>query len=168
MRTWFLAAFMSSIAVLLSCAAGLAQSQEKPLKFEEYKEVVNSVSIKDHTMPLDKFKQALEKPNLVILDLRSDSEYKTGHIKGALNFGADVTNERLDRLVPDKKATVVVYCTNTFMPTRRISLNFACLPQIIALGYPNVFVLEDLWSKDFKEMEKFKTSPLWQTGSLAK
>lgn len=152
----------------LCSAAALAQTPNKPLAFDQYKKAVSNISIKDHTMPLEKFTKLQGKPDLVVLDLRSEREYKEGHIKGALNLGADITAERLKQLVPDKKRTIVIYCTNNFMPTRRISLTFASLPQIVALDYPNVYVLEDLWQKDFKEVDKFKTGPLWQPATVEK
>ncbi|MDQ5937362.1 MAG: hypothetical protein QG574_4721, partial [Cyanobacteriota bacterium erpe_2018_sw_21hr_WHONDRS-SW48-000092_B_bin.40] len=53
-------------------------------------------------------------------------------------------------------------------PSRRISLNNVCLPQIIALGYPNVFVIEEIWHKDFDEISKLKQSNLWEKSEPAK
>jgi hypothetical protein len=53
-------------------------------------------------------------------------------------MGADVTAEALDALVPSKDTVVLVYCTNSLMQTRMVSLTDVVVPQIYALGYENV------------------------------
>ncbi len=168
MRSLLAAAVLSALATLFVGTVGLGQSPDKPLAFDEYKKAVDHVSIKDHTMPINQFRKLHGRPNLVILDLRSEVAYKQGHIKGAINMGADITAQRLKEFIPNKNATVVLYCTNTFMPSRMISLNFASLPQVIALGYPNTFVLEDLWHKSFAESTDFRKGPLWEAPNPAK
>ena len=154
---------------LLASLVGIAsQAQDKgevPLTFGEYKNTVNSVNIKDHTITLEKFEKLRGKPDLVVLDLRSEHEYNQGHIKGALPFGADISKERLEKLVPNKKATIVIYCTNNIFPSRRISLNFASLPQIIDAGYTQSFVLEELYHNGFDAVDEFKKGPFWQEGA---
>jgi hypothetical protein len=57
-------------------------------------------------------------------------------------MGADVTAEALDALVPSKDTVVLVYCTNSLMQTRMVSLTDVVVPQIYALGYENVYMLE--------------------------
>ena len=104
------------------------------------------------------------------MDLRSQKAYEKGHIKGALHLGADITEERLQQLVPDKKATILTYCQNTLgPPSRMMSLTDICLPQIIVLGYPNTFVLKrPSWlppeSTDNQYYESVFGS-LWEAGS---
>jgi hypothetical protein len=139
-----------------------------PVSFDEYKNTVSKIDWKKRVIPFDQFQQDCQKPGVIILDLRSEAEYKQGHIRGALLMGADIKEDKLKQLVPDKKTKIIVYCTNTFFPTRRISLNNVCLPQMIALGYPNVFVIEEIWQKDFEQVEKLKQSNLWQNNSVAK
>ena len=140
-----------------------------PLSFSEYQKVVSKVDLKDHTISLEALEKEQGKSKVVLLDLRDPEEYKQGHIKGAISFGADISKERLEKFVPDKKTTVVIYCTNNFFPTRRVSLNFASLPQVLTAGYANTFILEDLWqSAGFASVDKFKASPLWQVDEKSK
>jgi len=133
-----------------------------PVTFDQYKNSVNTIDWKERVITFEQFKKDRDKANVVVLDLRSESEYKHGHLKGALLMGPDIKEEKLKQLVPNKKSEIIVYCTNTFFPTRRISLNNVCLPQIVALGYPNVFVIEEIWHKDMDQVEKIKQSSLWQ------
>jgi len=134
-----------------------------PLTFPQYQSLVSKVDLKSHTIRLGILEKLLGKPELVVLDLRSAEEYGQGHIKGAISFGADISKEKLEKFVPDKKATVVIYCTNNFFPSRRLSLNFASLPQMLSAGYANTFILEDLWqSTNFSAVSKFKEGPLWE------
>lgn len=139
-----------------------------PVSFEEYKNTVSKIDWKDRVITFEQFQKDCLKPGVVVLDLRTEAEYKQGHIKGALLMGADIKEEKLKQLVPNKKDKIIVYCTNTFFPTRRISLNNVCLPQMIALGYANVFVIEEIWHKSFDQVEKLKQSSLWQNSSEAK
>ncbi|MFA6209278.1 MAG: rhodanese-like domain-containing protein [Candidatus Obscuribacterales bacterium] len=158
-----------SLALLLAVAAlalvGAWTSPAKavdPVTFDQYKNSVNTIDWKERVITFEQFKKDRDKANVVVLDLRSESEYKHGHLKGALLMGPDIKEEKLKQLVPNKKSEIIVYCTNTFFPTRRISLNNVCLPQIVALGYPNVFVIEEIWHKDMDQVEKIKQSSLWQ------
>jgi hypothetical protein len=168
---------ISAAFLLLACLcqppalAGDKKDPQKSLTFDQYKQSVNAINFKDHTISFDDFKAARTKKNTYVLDLRSKEEYESGHIKGALQMGPDVTSERLAKLVPDKKATLILYCNNTLMPaTRMIALTHLALPQFISLGYPKTFVLESLfsspkngsWDQMQSSYQNFMKSPLWE------
>lgn len=53
----------------------------------------------------------LSRNGAIILDVRSKSEFATGHIKGALNIPVNELAKRLDQL-PDKKRPVVTCCAS--------------------------------------------------------
>jgi rhodanese-related sulfurtransferase len=54
-------------------------------------------------------KELIERnPSLVILDVRTNEEYRNGHIEGALNIPVDELEERLDEL--DDNDELLVYC----------------------------------------------------------
>ena len=48
--------------------------------------------------------------NIVVLDVRSKSEYDQGHIEGALNISHSDIEDNLAKLTAYKDKTVVVYC----------------------------------------------------------
>ncbi|HUV54186.1 MAG TPA: rhodanese-like domain-containing protein [Candidatus Krumholzibacteriaceae bacterium] len=49
-----------------------------------------------------------DKPDLVILDVRTASEYEDGHIEGAINIPVQELGDRLDELSRDDE--LLVYC----------------------------------------------------------
>ena len=57
------------------------------------------------------FSLLTDNPNVVILDVRTASEYAEGHIEGAMNIDvrSDSFAERAESLLPKEK-TIAVYC----------------------------------------------------------
>ena len=143
------------------CTIAQADPAKKPLTFEEYKHAVSKVDFKLHTMPLERLKAIYEQPDVHVFDLRSEREYNEGHLKRAVHLGADIKEERLNQLVPDKNAIIVVYCINTFFPVRQLSLCHVALPQLIALGYPKTYELQEIWPGVSPDGHS-KLEPLWE------
>ena len=46
----------------------------------------------------------------ILIDVRSNQEYKEGHLKGAINIPEYEITNRLQREVPKKNQLIVVYC----------------------------------------------------------
>lgn len=161
-KLWIVGALLTTTSL-----AALAQDKAavKPMTFGEYAGAVNAVKINEHTMTLQEFEKIADKPDTCILDLRSEGEYKSGHIKGAKLLGADIDEARLKELIPAKDSKVILYCANTLYPSRRISLNFSCLPQVLTLGYKNAFVLEEVWHRDSAAGRSFMDGPHWVKGN---
>lgn len=140
------------------------KTQLKPLTFSEYAGAVKAVKISDHLITLADFKKVADKPDTCILDLRSESEYKSGHIKGSKLLGADIDEAKLKELIPSKSSKVILYCANTLYPSRRISLNYSCLPQVLTLGYKNTLILDEVWHSDGNVGKSFMDGPYWVKG----
>lgn len=113
----------------------------------DVKDVFQVFDYKKFEIGYDKFMTWYDNDQTVILDLRSRDAYEYSHIKGAVHFGADIEEGKLLELVPSKDARIVVYCTNSIMPTRIISLTHTSLPQFHALGYENTYMLGALWQE---------------------
>lgn len=47
---------------------------------------------------------------IVLVDVRTPDEYRTGHKEGALNIPADEVEQRAPQLLPDKNAVILLYC----------------------------------------------------------
>lgn len=47
---------------------------------------------------------------IVLVDVRTPEEYRTGHKEGALNIPADEVEQRAAQLLPDKNAVILLYC----------------------------------------------------------
>lgn len=88
-----------------------------------------------------------DKPEMVILDVRTPSEFDDGHIEGALNIPVDDLEGRLDELSEDEE--LLVYCRTGNRSTRAVGvLEDAGFTKIfhmdggitawMAAGYPTV------------------------------
>ncbi len=49
----------------------------------------------------------LDEDNYIVIDVRTEEEYNTGHVVGALNIPYDEIDEHVDL---DKNKTILVYC----------------------------------------------------------
>ena len=46
----------------------------------------------------------------VLIDVRTPSEYQAGHLKNAVNIPYERVKAEIEKLVPDKEQTIVLYC----------------------------------------------------------
>ena len=53
---------------------------------------------------------AMPAGSALVLDVRTDAEFSSGHVPGALHISHDALAARLDELGADKRRPVVVYC----------------------------------------------------------
>jgi len=49
-----------------------------------------------------------------LVDVREDSEWDRGHLPGAIHLGKGVIERDIETAVPDKSATLVLYCGGGF------------------------------------------------------
>ena len=70
--------------------------------------------------------------DITILDVRSEEEFNTGHIEGAILIPDTEILEMAEETLTDKSATILVYCRSG----RRSALASASL---VELGYSNVY-----------------------------
>ncbi|MDP4269054.1 MAG: rhodanese-like domain-containing protein [Bacteroidota bacterium] len=65
---------------------------------------------KIQSLSVNDFEKAIKQKKMQLVDVRTPEEFKSGHIKGALNF--DVKNPEFDNqiLKLKKKSPVAVYC----------------------------------------------------------
>src|SRR5512135_3143751 len=73
-----------------------------------------------------------KKEPLVLLDIREKEEIATGYIKGATFLSQGLLNERVENLLPDKDASVVVYCAGGIR-------SLAAAKMMKEKGYTRVF-----------------------------
>jgi hypothetical protein len=101
----------------------------------------------------DEFVKMSKKTGVVILDARSRQRFDELHIRGAVNLSfPDITVESLASVLPDKNATILIYCNNNFLnatsafPTKMApaSLNLSTYISLYTYGYRNVFELGPL------------------------
>ena len=90
------------ILIALFSQSLMAQSIDKLLK--QYRSTtIPYMSVQELAMP---------KTDVIILDSREAKEYKTSHLKGAINVGYDYFQlDSIEKIIPNKSTPIVVYCS---------------------------------------------------------
>lgn len=73
-----------------------------------------------------------------LVDVREESEWARGHLPGAIHLSKGVIERDIEKTVPDKGATVVLYCGGGF----RSALAAENLQK---MGYRNVISMDGGW-----------------------
>ncbi|KRW59925.1 rhodanese-like domain-containing protein [Pseudomonas sp. TTU2014-080ASC] len=74
---------------------------------------------------------ALQSPETVLIDVRTEAEFAEGALDGAENISYEHIAEQITTLAPDKDTTIVLYCRSG----RRSGI---ALDSLRALGYTHV------------------------------
>jgi rhodanese-related sulfurtransferase len=74
----------------------------------------------------------------VLVDVREESEFAAGHVKGALHLGKGIIERDIETKVPDKLAALVLYCGGGF----RSAL---VADNLKKMGYTNPISLDGGW-----------------------
>lgn len=64
------------------------------------------------TITGSQFQKMTSNNKIIILDVRSSGEYKTGHIPNAINLPVDTLSSKLSTLNSYKDSEIVVYCAS--------------------------------------------------------
>jgi hypothetical protein len=109
-----------------------------------------------HRLTWHEFARRARAKGALLLDARSESAYRAGHIRGAVNLPfSDFTDEALARVIgKDPNRPIYIYCNNNFtdnrapVVTKRIdmALNIPTFINLHGYGYGNVWELADLVS----------------------
>ena len=75
---------------------------------------------------------------IVVVDVREESEWARGHIPGAVYIGKGVIERDIEQKVPDKSATLVLYCGGGF----RSAL---AADNLQKMGYKNAISMDGGW-----------------------
>lgn len=75
---------------------------------------------------------------MILVDTREDSEWAKGHIPGAIHLGKGVIERDVETTIPDKNATLVLYCGGGF----RSAL---AADNLQKMGYKNVISMDGGW-----------------------
>jgi rhodanese-related sulfurtransferase len=97
-----------------------AKTRVRQVDIEEYKRLASSD----------------QKP--LLIDIREDNEWAAGHASGALHLGKGIIERDIETVVPDKDATMVLYCGGGY----RSALAADALQK---MGYRNVISLDGGW-----------------------
>jgi rhodanese-related sulfurtransferase len=83
-------------------------------------------------------KMLADRSKHVLVDVREDNEWAAGHAAGAVHLGKGIIERDIEAQIPDKGATLVLYCGGGF----RSALVADTLQQ---MGYTGAISLDGGW-----------------------
>ncbi len=75
---------------------------------------------------------------IILIDTREDTEWARGHIPGAVHLGKGIIERDIEKAIPDKEATLILYCGGGF----RSAL---AADNLQKMGYRNVISMDGGW-----------------------
>lgn len=73
-----------------------------------------------------------------LIDTREESEWNAGHMPGAIHLSKGIIERDIEKTVPDKSATIILYCGGGF----RSAL---AADNLQKMGYANVISMDGGW-----------------------
>lgn len=93
----------------------------------------NSSDISYTKITAEEAKDMIDEDNsIIILDVRTEQEYKSGYIEGAILLPDNEILDKAEEIITDKSATILLYCRSG----RRSVL---AADRLVELGYTNVY-----------------------------
>ncbi|MGE5645362.1 MAG: rhodanese-like domain-containing protein [Acidobacteriota bacterium] len=106
--------------------------------------IVNDAKSRVRQIDIDEFRRMSETGEpFLLIDVREDSEWAAGHAAGAIHLGKGIIERDIEARVPDKDATLVLYCGGGF----RSAL---AADNLRKMGYKNPISLDGGW-RAYKE-----------------
>lgn len=104
---------------------------------EEFLAIVNDAKSRVKETDVDGA-QTLVKDGAVLIDVREDNEYDSGHAAGAEHMGRGIIERDIVQTYPDKATEIVLYCGGGY----RSALAADMLQK---MGYTNVWSMDGGW-----------------------
>jgi rhodanese-related sulfurtransferase len=104
---------------------------------EGFLALVNDAKSRVKQIDIEEYKKMPREGHLLI-DTREDSEWAAGHAAGAIHLSKGIIERDIETKVPDKSATLVLYCGGGF----RSALVADALQK---MGYENPISLDGGW-----------------------
>ncbi len=104
-------------------------------------------------LPFARFRQLAASDGTLLLDARSETAFRDGHIRGAINLPLpDFNAESLHATIGAPGRMILIYCNNNFSNHQRpvpikaapLALNIQTFINLVGYGYTNVWELADV------------------------
>jgi len=132
----------AALIVLAGAALGLAANALSPRRIPVLTPPKAPPQLSD-TVPLDTAKSLWSSGNALFLDAREPSDYRAGHIAGALSLPIEEFDDRYPQIQPmlTTDSTIVAYCDGL-----DCDLSHRLMDRLHELGYTNVRLLVNGWT----------------------
>ena len=132
------------LALAISLGAHFAISATDTTQKPSYaKEKVAKCKKVNQPVTMEQAKILLSKTGYIFIDVRTEKEFKKGHLPGAINIPRGKLEFVVEKKIPDYKAKIVVYCKSG----GRAALALCTLRD---MGYGNAIAMNagfDQWAK---------------------
>ena len=125
-RSLSLLVFATSLGLLTGCSQNTVTNTEKTSVITTEKASVITITSEEAKKMMD------QEDSLIIVDVRTQEEYDAGYIEGAVLIPDFDIETKAESLLPDKDATILVYCRSG----RRSAL---AAQKLVELGYQNIY-----------------------------
>lgn len=123
------------VLMLITMASSVGCTTQKPSQTSKDTQTLEVINVSP-----EKAKEMIEEnDNIIVLDVRTEEEFKEGHLEGAILLPDNQISNKAESILPDKDAKIIVYCRSG----RRSAGASEALSQ---LGYSNVFDLGGITS----------------------
>lgn len=131
-RKYGIIAISSCIILIIGIILILVLLQNSDPKDETKKEK-DTMEIQEYReITADKAKEMMDNQDVVILDVRTEAEYRAKHIKDAVLIPLDQVEDLAEIELPEKEKTILVYC-------RSGQRSRVASQMLVELGYTNVY-----------------------------
>ena len=97
--------------------------------------IVNEAKTRVKEVTVDQARERLKQnPKAVLLDVREDIEWQTGHAAEAIHLGKGILERDIEKAIPDPNTELIMYCGGGF----RSALTADVAQK---MGYKNVYSL---------------------------
>jgi rhodanese-related sulfurtransferase len=104
----------------------------------EFLKLVDDAKSRVREVSVDETRRKLDSRKATVLDVREESEWNAGHVRGAEHLGKGIIERDIEAKVPDKNAEIILYCGGGF----RSALSADNLQK---MGYSNVYSMAGGW-----------------------
>lgn len=116
-----------------------------------------SASPRDYEITYENFLKIRDTPDVVVLDAAQLEKYFMVVPEELAQKGKGLSQKQLDvvlaELIPTKDTKVILYCYQSFMPTRNMPASLSVAMSLRANGYQNIYELEYLWMNGHSEAQ---------------
>ena len=93
-------------------------------------------SVENNEISYKNLIQGMKNKNIILIDVRSSQEYEEGHLNGAVNIPLYNLEEKVENIIKEKNALIVVYCSSGYRSKKAKEI-------LEKLNYINVYNLKD-------------------------
>ena len=104
----------------------------------EFLKLVDDAKSRVREVSVEETRRKLDSSKATVLDVREESEWNAGHVRGAEHLGKGIIERDIEAKVPDKNAEIILYCGGGF----RSALSADSLQK---MGYFNVYSMAGGW-----------------------